>query len=527
MIDLKILLNGASTGLLITCPAHQSLFTLKRLMISALGLMQKNNCNRSFIIEASLYIFPNVHQEDASLEKFYKFNLTSVISSQIYVTITPTVECASCPILLLELIQKKILNGLSFPHKLKNLQINKITKMLKALKIGYCRVPPKPIHKISNFLDLFESASTAKFIRNKHEITVENYFNKKYNIKLMFPGYPLVATEIFVKDLNSNSVIRNFLQQLVAHEYKFALVIVDNKIYNNVKNVAETYVDFTTQCIKIKTLLNAVANGASDKIYEGICSKLNTKLGGKNYEVKNLQNKNEIFFGVDVTHPDKNLSYSIAAIVSSIDAAGGRYKADYCHQEPNKEIIDNLYDAFINHLNAFNEENHQLLERIFYCRDGISNSQYNDVKNIEIEATKKIYKNLQSPEIIVFVALKRHRSRFFVDTESKNIPGSVIDTDIVEKQFLLLSHLSIQNVARPTKYEILVNDSKLNNAEIKQKIFDLCHGSARINKSSSYPLPIFYAHLSASRAKTYSLGEDDQMGKLPQIDGKWRPTKYI
>lgn len=119
-------------------------------------------------------------------------------------------------------------------------------------------------------------------------------------------------------------------------------------------------------------------------------------------------------------------------------------------------------------------------------------------------------------KITLIVVQKRHHTRFFPgksgigDPKNNNVPpGTIVDTEIVqpnEKQFFLVSHQSIQGVARPTKYCVLHDDAKINADDLQALTFNLCHMFTRCNRSVSYPAPTYYAHLVAARGKVYIEG---------------------
>lgn len=74
----------------------------------------------------------------------------------------------------------------------------------------------------------------------------------------------------------------------------------------------------------------------------------------------------------------------------------------------------------------------------------------------------------------VVVVQKRHHTRFFPgktgvgrdDRKNNNVPcGTIVDTEIIrpqENHFYLVSHQSIQGVAKPTKYCILLDEANHN-----------------------------------------------------------------
>lgn len=148
-------------------------------------------------------------------------------------------------------------------------------------------------------------------------------------------------------------------------------------------------------------------------------------------------------------------------------------------------------------------------------------------------------------KMTVVVVQKRHHTRFFPgrtgvgkdDRKNNNVPaGTIVDQKIVrptENHFYLVSHQSIQGVAKPTKYCILLDEAKHSIDDLQELtynvrflfifccqcvskrrrkkpiqlfvylIFQLCHLFARCNRAVSYPAPTYYAHLAAARGKVY------------------------
>lgn len=134
---------------------------------------------------------------------------------------------------------------------------------------------------------------------------------------------------------------------------------------------------------------------------------------------------------------------------------------------------------------------------------------------------------------------KRHHTRFFPgntgvgkdDRKNNNVPaGTIVDQVIVrptENHFYLVSHQSIQGVAKPTKYCILLDEGNHSIDDLQaltynvrlllsmcfqiktsqlfnlRLLLQLCHLFARCNRSVSYPAPTYYAHLAAARGKVY------------------------
>ncbi|KAJ8969355.1 hypothetical protein NQ317_016140 [Molorchus minor] len=97
--------------------------------------------------------------------------------------------------------------------------------------------------------------------------------------------------------------------------------------------------------------------------------------------------------------------------------------------------------------------------------------------------------------------------------------STCVDTNITHpfmQDFYLVSHASIQGVAKPTKYCTLWDDNNMSNDDIEELAYFLCHMFTRCTRSVSYPAPTYYAHLAAARAKVYIENERLDMDQLPR-----------
>lgn len=165
----------------------------------------------------------------------------------------------------------------------------------------------------------------------------------------------------------------------------------------------------------------------------------------------------------------------------------------------------------------------RLPEKLLYYRDGVSEGQFQELLDKEITAMQAACHGAcqggtYKPKIVVVVVQKRHHTRFFplpsqpgkrgigVGKYNNVPPGTIVDKEIVhpnETHFYLVSHQSIQGVARPTKYCVLRDDSNISMDDLQALTYDLCHMFARCNRAVSYPAPTYYAHLMAARGKAY------------------------
>ncbi|KAF5281182.1 hypothetical protein FQA39_LY17853 [Lamprigera yunnana] len=310
------------------------------------------------------------------------------------------------------------------------------------------------------------------------------------------------------------------------------VVIPDYKkeIYSYVKQVAELTVGVVTQCVKAKNVFQKRSSVVSN-----ILLKINAKLNGRNLQLGVLPDCLKspcIIMGADVTHPSpdsKSSTPSIAAITASHDKHAFQYNITWRLQQPTQEIITDLANVVHEHLLFYKKKNNVSPERIIFFRDGVSEGQFEILVNKEVRAIyqacaklepKKVYK----PKLTFLIVQKRHHTRFFPtdkrDSEDRNFnvpPGTVVDTEITHptaSDFYLVSHASVQGVARPTKYRKLWDDNDMNEDQLEELTYHLCHLFTRCTRSVSYPAPTYYAHLAAARAKVYCERREINMSNL-------------
>lgn len=223
--------------------------------------------------------------------------------------------------------------------------------------------------------------------------------------------------------------------------------------------------------------------------------------------------------GADVTHPSPQETTipSIVGVAASMDPSGFKYNCQWRLQDPRDEMIRDFEKIITDQLQIFKEANKILPKAILYYRDGVSDGQFEEVSRVELRAMQKACKAVGCEDIkITFVVVqKRHHTRFFPQQPTKNdrnnnvVPGTVVDSEIVNpniKTFFMVSHQSIQGVAKPTKYVVIHDDNKIPAPNLQTFTYGLCHMFARCNRVVSYPAPTYYAHLVAARGKVYIQG---------------------
>uniref|UniRef100_A0A1B0AIP1 Piwi domain-containing protein n=1 Tax=Glossina pallidipes TaxID=7398 RepID=A0A1B0AIP1_GLOPL len=236
-------------------------------------------------------------------------------------------------------------------------------------------------------------------------------------------------------------------------------------------------------------------------VIHNLMLKVNAKLNGTYHRVleekeaglkKLLQPiRNVMFMGADVTHPSPDQRHipSVVGVAASHDVYGACYNMHYQNRYP---------------------------EYIIYYRDIVSDGQFPKIRKDELGGIRRACTQVGcNPKITCLTVVKRHHTRFFPLRQSQGFrdfnnvePGTVVDQYIVhpnEKQFFLVSHKAIQGTAKPTRYNVIEDDSNFDIDLLQKLSYNLRHIFRRCNRAVSYPAPAYLAHLVAFRGRVSCL----------------------
>ncbi|KAJ2117360.1 hypothetical protein IW146_000817 [Coemansia sp. RSA 922] len=308
---------------------------------------------------------------------------------------------------------------------------------------------------------------------------------------------------------------------------QFLLVVLPTtnvQVYQNVKNCAYKTLGIHTQCMQSKHVQRPNMQYCSN-----LCLKINAKLGGVNQVLLQsgfqevLRGKPTLFLGCDITHPapGEQDKASIASVVGSTNFEGTRYAATLIQLPSRQELVDKLQEVVVRHLKIFHRSTRTKPRRIIFYRDGVSESQFSQVRDRELIEIQRACASLEQgykPDITFLAVLKRHNARFFPmgrdgDKTGNCVPGTVIDRSVTAPgitDFYLFAHAAIQGTSRPTHYYVLHDDSEFTADAIQQLTYNLCYTYAICTRSVSIVPPVYYAHRVAARARCHLL--DMRMG---------------
>lgn len=292
------------------------------------------------------------------------------------------------------------------------------------------------------------------------------------------------------------------------------------------KNLAEFGI--VTQCIAPMRV--------NDQYLTNVLLKINAKLGGLNSmlaveqspSIPMISKAPTLILGMDVSHgsPGQSDIPSIAAVVSSRHwPLISRYRASVRTQSPKVEMIDSLFklvsdtedEGIIRELllDFYTSSGKRKPDQIIIFRDGVSESQFNQVLNIELDQIIEACKFLDekwSPKFLVIVAQKNHHTKFFQSNSPDNVPpGTVIDNKVCHPKnndFYLCAHAGMIGTTRPTHYHVLLDEVGFSPDDLQELVHSLSYVYQRSTTAISVVAPICYAHLAATQMSQFMKFED-------------------
>ncbi|KAL8474253.1 hypothetical protein ACS0TY_030902 [Phlomoides rotata] len=299
-------------------------------------------------------------------------------------------------------------------------------------------------------------------------------------------------------------------------------------LYGPWKKKCLSTLGIVTQCISPAKI--------TDQYLTNVLLKMNSKLGGIN-SLLAIEHSNRIplitdeptmILGMDVSHgsPGRSDVPSIAAVVGSRSwPLISRYRAAVRTQSSRVEMIEALFKPLANGqddgimrellLDFYNTSNKRKPSQIIVFRDGVSESQFAQVLNIELNQMIKAFQYLGEtdvPKFTLIVAQKNHHTKLFQASAPENVPcGTVVDTHVVHPQnydFFMCSHAGIIGTSRPAHYHVLLDEIGFSPDELQNLIHSLSYVYQRSTTALSIVAPISYAHLAAKQVGQFIKLED-------------------
>lgn len=233
-------------------------------------------------------------------------------------------------------------------------------------------------------------------------------------------------------DQENDGIFDFTFAQIKEKRWAFTIVVLpeyDAEVYSKVKYYADVKHGFHTLCV-VPKLAKSNYSASSEPTLSthpsylaNLALKINLKLAGVNHQLEmsgNTQAPSSIMYiGIDVTHPTGTESIakapSIAGVVANCDHTLGQWPASIRTQDHRVEIVQNLTDMVIERLKGWKTQKF-LPDKIVVYRDGVSESQYEQVLDTEFRAIKEAvdiyYRGGPRPKVTIIIVGKRHHTRY-------------------------------------------------------------------------------------------------------------------
>ncbi|KAL6841492.1 hypothetical protein ACP4OV_028635 [Aristida adscensionis] len=268
----------------------------------------------------------------------------------------------------------------------------------------------------------------------------------------------------------------------------------------------------------------------NDPYLLNLLMKINAKLGGMNSllqieaspAIPLVSKVPTIILGMDVSHgqPGQSDRPSIAAVVSSRQwPLISKYRASVHTQSPRLEMMSSLFkprgtedDGLIREalIDFYTSSGKRKPDQVIIFRDGVSESQFTQVINIELDQIIEACKFLDekwSPKFTVIVAQKNHHTKFFQTGSPENVPpGTVVDNKVCHPRnfdFYMCAHAGMIGTSRPTHYHVLHDEIGFSADEMQELVHSLSYVYQRSTTAISVVAPVCYAHLAAAQIGTF------------------------
>lgn len=302
----------------------------------------------------------------------------------------------------------------------------------------------------------------------------------------------------------------------------------NSELYGPWKKKSLTDLGIVTQCISPLKI--------TDRYLTNVLLKINAKLGGTNSllamehtsHLPLIKDTPTMILGMDVSHgsPGQSDIPSIAAVVGSLYwPLISKYRAVVRSQSPKLEIIESLYKPLPNGddegimrellLDFYRTSNGHKPAQIIVFRDGVSESQFSQLLNLELDQMIKAYNHLGegcNPKFTLIVAQKNHHTKLFQANAVDNVPpGTVVDTNIVHPRnndFFMCAHAGMIGTTKPAHYHVLLDEIGFAPDVLQNLIHSLSYVYQRSTSATSIVAPVRYAHLAAQQFGQFDKFED-------------------
>ena len=312
----------------------------------------------------------------------------------------------------------------------------------------------------------------------------------------------LIDVDQYSSDSELHSLLSNIRSSKVIPTIILVLLQRRDGIYNEIKQLALN-ADLPIQCLLSSQFRK---DRKIESVLTNLTHQIAAKTGSQIWSVPYCEGipKITMIVGMDVHHDTVNKRESVLGFSASLNPEFTKYYSTIRKQEKVGEEISAAVEGCFREaiVNFFEETKKRFLPSlIIVYRDGVSETQEEFVRSIEIQGLKKIISEFKdySPEIIYLVVRKGVNQRFFTGRGGNYVNPKagtlVLDESICdENEFYLITSTVTQGNAAPVKYRIIENSSNVPKAVLAKFSYSLCHLYFNWKGPIKIPVPIQLSH---------------------------------
>lgn len=291
--------------------------------------------------------------------------------------------------------------------------------------------------------------------------------------------------------------------------------------YQMIKNTTTTTFVVPTQVVTVP-----INEKRFHSIIEKVALQIQAKIGAQLWTVQPTPafGRYLMVVGMDVFHDTANKKKSVLGFCATIHPNLSKYYSTTEMHETGQEVSKYVEPLFLEALNVFKTKARRYPETVIFFRDGVGDSQFNAVKEMEVRAVLRSLQTIQdgskpySPNIIYTVVVKKTSALIFGPEgkggrgrgrggrgatstpggHSNPPPGTLVASQIVPEtgDFYLISHFANQGMSAPTLYRTVYasNPTNFPLEELARLAYRLCHMYYNWSGAIKVPAPCMMAH---------------------------------
>lgn len=358
-----------------------------------------------------------------------------------------------------------------------------------------------------NLKGIFKSPAPLRLLRIlHHNMDYHNANHLEKTLSNRFKASGVILSSIDYDEYRNTGhlleILQNSRSSLNCPDIIVIILQRRDKTYDDIKQIAIS-LDLPIQCI----LSNQFKNERKvDSVLTNLAHQIAAKTGSQLWTIPHCEGISKITMvvGMDVYHDTVNKKESILGFSASLNPEFTKYFSTIRKQSKiGEEISASVDGCFKEAFLAFFEETKKrfLPSLIIVFRDGVSDSQEEFVRDIELAGLRKIIAGFEgyNPQIVYMVVVKRIDKRFFLGS-SGNVgnprAGTYVTDPAVcdENTFYLITSNVTQGTATPVKYKLIENTSNISKEVLAKFSFGLSHLYYNWKGAIKLPAPTQLSH---------------------------------